>query len=133
MVTRVALSALRQWPIASRCAIHGQLIVVSARSRAAIRAFLTSPFRLRRNSDSLSERLQKQTPILVVNEYRLPPVPAIHQVVNSPCILDSQLAWHGPPTVSKPRKHVNSHLRPLFLFAQLRRRFSDFLSSSDCV
>src|SRR6266480_4607622 len=50
----------------------------------------------------LSERLQEQTPVLVVDEYRLPTVPAIHQVVNRSLILDSQLAWHGPPRSQNP-------------------------------
>ncbi|HEU5070350.1 MAG TPA: hypothetical protein VFV96_08050, partial [Verrucomicrobiae bacterium] len=42
---RTALAAVRQCPIASRLAIHGQLIVVSFRSRAAISAFFLSPLR----------------------------------------------------------------------------------------
>jgi len=42
--TRTPLAGVRQCPISNRVAIHNQVIVVSDRNRAAIRAFLMSSF-----------------------------------------------------------------------------------------
>ena len=41
---RTPLAGVRQCPISNRFAIHNQVIVVSDRNRAAIRAFLMSSF-----------------------------------------------------------------------------------------
>src|SRR5213078_524229 len=71
----------------------------------------------------LSERLQKQTPVLIVDEYWLPTVPTIHHMVNRLFILDSQLAWQGAHRLKTP-KHVNSHLRPLSSVSRNKRRSS---------
>src|SRR6266511_394523 len=50
--SRTALAAVRQCPIARCSAIHAHVIVVSPRTRVAIRAFFWSPLLRSRNSDS---------------------------------------------------------------------------------
>jgi len=50
---RTPLASVCQCPISNRVAIHNQVIVVSDRNRAAIRAFLMSPFGRCFNSSSI--------------------------------------------------------------------------------
>ena len=103
----------------SRWAIHASVIVVCARSRRASFTFSLSP--LRRNANSLSfhprffnvsahetpgmhlparllaslrQRRQEHLPVLLPTEYLLPPVPAIHHMINGPGILNASFARH---------------------------------------
>ena len=51
-----------------------------------------------RLATALAQGEQKQFPILLIPEDRLPPIPAMHHVIDGPRIFDSQLARH-PPSV----------------------------------
>src|SRR5208337_4223324 len=55
----------------------------------------------------LAQSGQKQLTVLVVLEYVLPPVAAIHHMINRTRIFHSQLARH-PATLSKIPRCVNS-------------------------